>query len=81
MKVASSPQKSTQRRVTNCGFGEPNRFTRRDGYLVAANIMLMVGTAQSDDQLRRQIETLLRDEFADLERQVVAGCRSADDDA
>jgi hypothetical protein len=39
--------------------------------VVATAIMLMVGTVPTDDQLRRQIETLLRDEFADLERQVV----------
>ena len=49
--------------------------------LAATAIMLMVGTVPTDDQLWRQIETLLRDEFADLERQVVAECRSADDDA
>jgi len=49
--------------------------------LAATAIMLMVGTVPTDDQLRQEIETLLRDEFADLERQVVAECRSADDDA
>ena len=49
--------------------------------LAATAIMLMVGTVPTDDQLRREIETLLRDEFADLERQVVAECLSADDDA
>jgi hypothetical protein len=49
--------------------------------VVATAIMLMVGTVPTDDPLRRQIETLLRDELADLERQVVAECRSADDDA
>jgi hypothetical protein len=47
--------------------------------VVATAIMLMVGTVPTDDQLRREIETLLRDEFADLERQVAAERRSADD--
>jgi hypothetical protein len=47
--------------------------------LAATAIMLMVGTVPTDDQLRREIETLLRDEFADLERQVAADRGSADD--
>jgi hypothetical protein len=46
--------------------------------LAATAIMQMVGTVPTDDQLRREIETLLRDEFADLECQVAAECRSAD---
>jgi len=46
---------------------------------VATAIMLMVGTVPTDDQLRRKNETLLRDEFADLERQVATERGNADD--
>jgi hypothetical protein len=46
--------------------------------VVTANIMLMITTAVTKEQLKQTIEDSLRDEFADVTRQTAAE-RASDD--
>jgi hypothetical protein len=54
------------------------RHTQDRATVVASAITQLIFRARTVPNLRAQVEALLRDEFADIERQVLADTRLAD---
>jgi hypothetical protein len=55
-----------------------NRRTFDRAAMVTTNIISMIATAPTVEQLQQAIEASLRDEFADIERQVAGDKESGD---